>query len=232
MPRLRVLACRRASFVRYYFFAGIFVLLRFFLLLLAGFLGWANNAHAQASAQDRTIISNLAAWSVQEPSKDDYAAKTLTCVASALEFNANAHLLAASRPDEAAMRAGLTGGPVSDAKISALRERQLAIWRATQSVGKMTYIQFATCLEPVPVAVEEVVVNCFDLGLITALAEVEKGRGASLNWTVETLQQMTRDTVPVAFLRRAIEAVFAQNAQATRFKAHRDTFSECLRSAL
>jgi hypothetical protein len=187
---------------------------------------------AQPTAQDRTILTNLAAWSVQEKGLDDYGVKTQRCVAGALEFNANAHILAAGKADQESMRAGLLGSTVTSPAVTQLRQRQLAIWQATQSVGKMSYLQLATCLEAVPVAVEEVVVNCFDLGLITALAEVEKGRGSSQNWTVESLSQVTRNVVPLSFLQRAVATVFAYNAQSTQFKAHRETFSECLRSAL
>jgi hypothetical protein len=202
----------------------------FFFLLNLG-VGVAQ-AQLTGTQQDRTILANLATWSVQPPANDDYAIKTQRCVASALEFNANAHMLVAGKPDEATMRANLLGGPANEPQMALLRQKQFEVWRASQSVGKMSYVQLASCLEPVPVVVEEVVVNCFDLGLVTALAEFEKGRGASINWTVETLQQMTQGAVPAAFLRRAVEGVFAQNAKATQFKAHRETFSECLRSAL
>jgi hypothetical protein len=204
--------------------------IRYFILLFLCLLNGASVA--QSTAQDRTIIANLAAWSVQDNSTDDYAIKTQRCVATALEFNSNAHLIAAAKADDDAVRASLLGSSATEPKISALRQRQFNVWRASKSVGKMSYLQLADCLEPVPPAVEEVIVNCFDLGLITALAELEKSRGSSVNWTVESLQQMTRDAVPVAFLRQAVTAVFAQNAQATAFKAHRDTFSTCLRSAL
>jgi hypothetical protein len=204
------------------------------LLIILCLVQCSGLAQAQqpASAQDRIILANLATWSVTPPASDDYAIKTQRCVASTLEFNANAHILAASKPDNATMRAGLLGGPANEPQTALLRQKQFELWRSSQSVGKMSYLQFATCLESVPIVVEEVVVNCFDLGLIPALAEFEKGRGASVNWTVETLQQMTQGNVPLAFLRRAVEAVFAQNAKATQFQAHRETFSECLRSAL
>ncbi len=169
---------------------------------------------------------------MQDNSNDEYAVKTQRCVATTLEFNSNAHLLAAAKPDDDTVRASLLGSTATEPKINALRQRQFNIWRSSRSVGKMSYLQLADCLEPVPPAVEEVIVNCFDLGLITALAELEKSRGASVNWTVESLQQITRDAVPVAFLRQAVTSVFALNAQSTAFKAHRETFSACLRSAL
>lgn len=153
------------------------------------------------------------------------------CATFALRLNTGLTLMRMGKTSDDEVTAKLTTGTAtSSAEFRAAREQEAAVWRKTHDPGKVALTQFENCqrISGITTTLGATGVKCFGVAAVPATAEAYKAAKYNKDKAAGIVMAMFQSQLPADFLRRTVDDVYAVDAEASGYQAHRKVLADCL----
>ena len=153
-----------------------------------------------------------------------------SCASAALQLNTGltAKLVAKSSDDNVEKDLMLN---TTTESFRAERVREAELWKKTHSPGKVAQMNFEYCAQQnkVDTRLGAIATTCFSVAGVPALAEALRIVGRPKEYTAEKVVAAYGKQIPVDFVRATVDSVYAHNAEADNYEAHRQVLADCIR---
>lgn len=154
------------------------------------------------------------------------------CSVLALKLNSGLTMMKmGNASDERVAEALKSGIPASNKGLLSLREQQIAVWRESHDPGRLALLDFEYCqlASGVVSSLGTLGKTCFSLANVPATAEAFKAAGRSAERATGDLIAAFGSQFPEGYLKRITEDVYARDAAAGQYEAHRRVLASCIR---